>query len=58
VRDEPTDQDLIVDHPFQPAAADNELWDRDLCVHIAGGSFPCGYVRSEHADQGKEPPNE
>jgi hypothetical protein len=48
------DQDQIRDHPFQPMPG----WP-DLCGYRGEpGDWQCGYSRAEHADQGKEPPNE
>jgi hypothetical protein len=48
VTEQPTDQDLIVGHPFQGTGQ----WG-DVCEHDDGRGWLCGYSRAEHADQGK-----
>ena len=47
--DEPTDLDLITDHPYVPSE-----WG-DICGYQpADFPFPCGYGVVEHADQGEK----
>lgn len=43
--DEPTDEDLVTGHPYQPSE-----WG-DICAYIAPGwQFPCGFGLVEHAE--------
>ena len=42
--DEPTDHDLITDHPYQPSE-----WG-DICGHIVSG-WPCGFGAAEHTER-------
>ena len=44
--EQPTDQDLVTDHPFLPHPFDPDAcaWDEVL--------WPCGYSRKEHASPG------
>ena len=47
--EQPTDQDLVRDHPFTPARF-SDAWP-GICGYIGPGwQFPCGFSWSEHAD--------
>jgi hypothetical protein len=49
---QPTDVDLITDHPFRDLATRADLFP-DICGHEVDG-LPCGFSRAEHTDQGEE----
>lgn len=51
MNDEPTDMDLIVDHPFTPATWKDAF--PGVCGYMVDG-WPCGFSKAEHADQGDD----
>lgn len=46
--EEPTDLDLILDHPFEPARFTDAF--PGICGHLVDG-WPCGFAREEHAEE-------
>jgi hypothetical protein len=45
--DEPTDRDLVTDHPFRPHPLHP-----DVCGYQRRDGWAGGFSRAEHADQG------
>ena len=44
--EQPTDLDLVTDHPFQPM---RDGWE-DTCGHLDPDGWTCGYLAAEHGE--------